>query len=624
MIEGASMSIAQTNLTPFGYDLVVAVTQKSLNATMKVFLDSLTAPEVIACFIYNNSGTMVPIGYEALKQAAHGSDPFSVPDGADPKTNQDLINLAKASFAGAFKAQIGLPDMNDPTKIPPVVTLQGGAGAPVIFNLLCAEFNIVGFQYMGPISIWLNKAQATDDPWYFNATVNIAKATVPPGPTLPAAVQAKINSLEAGTFGVQQIFLDLDTAIKGARNPTFKGVDPLSALATLVNQVFLGAYFKQMRESGQPVLGYSVTLNTPDPSSLQLGAVVREVCPLLDASGNPIVNPTPAQQDAATFDYLCTISTTSPTPQTFPWNWVELGEVSSFSGTQAVRRDTFATVLDAALGASLNANFCMNPDIAWTKVGGNGPGYAWYPSFNSTGPCIFAPAAVSVPVNPDDFTLLRYITWYPPLQQQATPWVWDTSNLIWIRYQVTAQYVLNGWVSLSMKGGVPTLRIKLNTVLNFGANHWEISHLTNYNNVPYVQYINLEVTLDLTLTVTPEGRLTVELPQTMPTPTDTSQPFEFWQTGLGGYWYGQMVAPTMRSVIQNTKANLNNNLTNLAVVVKGGLDGSQGWVFPGGKSFTFKQVAFSDYLDLISRITYADPSEPEPSIIATKPGSDET
>jgi hypothetical protein len=69
---------------------------------------------------------------------------------------------------------------------------------------------------------------------------------------------------------------------------------------------------------------------------------------------------------------------------------------------------------------------------------------------------------------------------------------------------------------------------------------------------------------------------------------------------------------------------LNDRLTNLAVVVKGGLDGSQGWVFPGGKSFTFKQVAFSDYLDLISRITYVDPSEPDPIIHPMKPGSDET
>ena len=132
------------------------------------------------------------------------------------------------------------------------------------------------------------------------------------------------------------------------------------------------------------------------------------------------------------------------------------------------------------------------------------------------------------------------------------------------------------------------------------------------------------VTLDLTLTVTPEGRLTVELPQTMPTPTDTSQPFEFWQTGVAGYWYGQIIAPVVRNIIKTAKDSLNNRLTNLAVVVKAGLDSSQGWVFPGGKSFTFKQVAFSDYLDLISRITYADPSEPEPLIISTKPGNDET
>jgi hypothetical protein len=600
------MTIAQTNLSAFGYDLVVAVTQKSINATMKGFLDSLTAPEVIACFIYDNNGNMVPIGYEDLKRNAKGSDPFSVADGADSKTNQDLINLAAVLFAGAFKAQIGLPDMHDLKKIPPVVTLQGGTDAPVIFNLLCSEFNIVGFQYTGPITHWLNKAQATDDPWYFNATVNIAKATVPPSPSLPAAVQAKINSLQAGTFGVQQLFLDLDTAIKGARNPTFKGVDPLSALAILVDQVFLGAYFKQMRESGQPILGYLVTMSTPDASSLQLGAVVRECCPLLDASGKPITNPNQAQQDAATFNYLCTVSKTPPTPQTFPWNWVELGEVGSFSGIQAVRREAFADVLASALGVSLNGNFCMSPSIGWTSYPGGG--HAWYPSFNSSGPCTFTGAAVNGPVGQNDFTLIRYITWEPPQQQAATDWF--TNGGMSCRYQVTCQYSFLGWVYLSMNGGVSTLRIKLKPVMYFGAEHWEsfLDVPYHYHDVEYVQYINLEVTLDLTLTVTSDGRLTVELPTQMPTPTDSSQPFEFWHMGLTGRWYGSWIEPVLKNLIQSTKDSLNDRLKNLAAEVKGGLDSSQGWVFPGGKSFTFKKVAFSEYLDLISHITYVEPS----------------
>src|SRR5437868_11632128 len=103
------MSTSQSNLSDptYGYDLVVATTQKGLNSALKHFLDSLTAPEVIACYVYDNQNNFVPITYEELKKNAKGSDPFGVPDNADPNRNQDLINLTNANFAGAIKAQIG-------------------------------------------------------------------------------------------------------------------------------------------------------------------------------------------------------------------------------------------------------------------------------------------------------------------------------------------------------------------------------------------------------------------------------------------------------------------------------------------------------------------------------------
>jgi hypothetical protein len=37
------------------------------------------------------------------------------------------------------------------------------------------------------------------------------------------------------------------------------------------------------------------------------------------------------------------------------------------------------------------------------------------------------------------------------------------------------------------------------------------------------------------------------------------------------------------------------------------LNSSSSWVFPGGKTFAFKNVQFSDNKDLVCEITYVDP-----------------
>src|SRR3954468_7552629 len=118
------MSASQSNLSDpkYGYDLVIAVTQASINATMKEFLSNVTEPEVTVCYVYDQSNDLQPIDYATLKTNAKGSDPFTVSDGADPNTNQDLINLTNANFAGAVKAQIGLPPDILPANLPPIVT----------------------------------------------------------------------------------------------------------------------------------------------------------------------------------------------------------------------------------------------------------------------------------------------------------------------------------------------------------------------------------------------------------------------------------------------------------------------------------------------------------------------
>ena len=387
------MSASQSNLSEpkFGYDLVVAVTQVAINVTMEQFLAGVSSPEVIACYVYDKNNNLVSIDYDTLKKQANGSDPFSVPAGSNPATDPDLINLTNANFAGAVKAQIGLPDVGLP-KIPPIVTLGSGTSAPVLFNLLCSEFQITGFNY-GPRNqtTWLNQSQPTGDqamPWYFSANVSLNSSTVNPQSKVPPAVQQRIqqliNSVGPGAFSIQQLFLDLDTAILDTA-PSIVGIPAGWPVWNLITNVFLGAYFGQLQQSGQPVLGYAVAVNNPQPETMQLGSISHECCALLN-NGQPITNPTPAELNASTFVYLGTASTTPPTAVMFPWNWVELGDITAFSGVQAVRSGIFFAFFAGLLNNQIGP-LCQDTNVSLTHDGDTY--YVLYSSQNSSSPATF-------------------------------------------------------------------------------------------------------------------------------------------------------------------------------------------------------------------------------------------
>lgn len=76
----------------YGYDVVVATTQKSINKTMKIYLDSLPNPVVTICYVASEDDPPVPkqVDYEQLKKKMHGVDPFQVPAGV--KTNDHAIS----------------------------------------------------------------------------------------------------------------------------------------------------------------------------------------------------------------------------------------------------------------------------------------------------------------------------------------------------------------------------------------------------------------------------------------------------------------------------------------------------------------------------------------------------
>jgi hypothetical protein len=150
------MSYLNSDLNnPYRCDFVFAVTQGAINETMLGYLGKKDSPfPVVTCvWVMSEGPKPIPqqIPYAKLMELAHNSDPFSVPDGADPDKDQAIKNLVGTRFLGGFRAQIGLPSgLDDATN---VVTL-GADTTSVLFNLLCSSFDVVqytpGGQYNFP------------------------------------------------------------------------------------------------------------------------------------------------------------------------------------------------------------------------------------------------------------------------------------------------------------------------------------------------------------------------------------------------------------------------------------------------------------------------------------------
>lgn len=584
------MSANQSNLSDphYGYDLVVAVTQKSINTTLKQFLAGIKSPEVILCYVYDPNNNLIPIDYKTLVANAKGSDPFAIANGADPKTNTDLINLANANFAGAVKAKIGLPNV-PLNSLPPIAVLGHGASAPAQFNLLCSEFQIAGFQYGARgMAVWINMSQSasTQKFWYFSGNVEINKTMVDRNSPVPPAVQQRIIQLQndpANAFSIQKLFLDLDTAIL-LSTPTIEGLPSGWAVWNLISTVFLGAYFKQMQQSGNPVLSYSFTLTSARPATMILGSVSRECLPLLN-NGQPINNPTPAQLDAAQLVYIGSTTTTPPIPVPFSWNWVDLADVTNFSGVLSVRRDVFLTFL-GLLANQNTGNLCYDSSVVITTSG-----LDYHIAFAtpiSTHPSIFIQVSpIGLPAA-DGFTKIFDLNFNHNCH--GYNWVF-ASNL-----NIDYNYTLVGDISISHN----KIRVTLHPQVFMQVQHLEV--IAPYTDLPGANYYDKIRTITYDLNVDQNGAIKI-------TESDhTEDKSVAWNLHLKGLMQDQGFTQAMTNFESLLSTSLDNAMTRFGNDLANMIGGYQGWVFPGNDAFTFKNVGFSNGLDLIAQLTYVNPN----------------
>jgi hypothetical protein len=555
------MSAGQSNLSDshYGYDFVVATTQESINGTMKEYLYNSTFPLVQMYWNQDESGNPVAVSRDELLQQTNGTDPLTVPSWkqGDPMTPA-IQNINNSNFYFAFEAAIGIPSGIAPPDIPDIVTLQA-ASQSVIFNLICAQFTVVTCVFgKHGLTSFESASQPADTPWLFTSTVPLKQ--VIDNANLPPAVQAQLNNLGPDAFSVQQLFFDLDNAALES-TPTISGVEAGTPAYTQLSQAFLGAYFSAMKANAQPVLNYSILQNTPsgDTSTLRLTKMEMEVSPYEPAST--------ATNNLNTLNYLCeTNGNNLPPPVPFSWNWVEQSEESSFDGVISINRDTFATYFEDQLTNYITRT-CYK---AWVRV--------WLSGV---------------------FDQNIHYRWSMTPGQSPTISRPSTGDVV-----LAYSYSSSADDDAGLRGGMGamTLSTSYNASVSFTGNTIVIAqtflvhvHVRSLQSSESWNPINKTITDTYTLAVGQDGHLTASL-NSVPVDNSGSTPSTNWFieifTDLNDLvkgvasWASAFGATAFHDIPVNV---------------------AQQFVFPGGKTFAFKDVEFSTNQDMVSHIAYVQP-----------------
>jgi hypothetical protein len=544
----------------YGYDYVLAVTQDSINAAALAFLNS-RQPVVSVCYVYDDNGDPTQLDYAELRRRANGTDPFKLPV-AGPDRDSAIDSLDGAGFMFGFQAAMGLPEGFRPDTLPPMVTFGATATDPVLYRLLCRNFQLVELKpvpHKKPVlQTFAQPKGPTGQPWVFSYQVPLVHQQVADNAgfvksaafdNIPAQVHAQVSN-RPEDFTIRQLILDFNQAAAAVR-PDIDGVDRV--LREKLYEDFSIKYFEQLRGSAPPVI--VVTPKGGDP----LAGLQTEFS----------INPVPSAPKLTTLNYLCSSAAHQlPAPKTFPWNWVEPNEADAFDGVCVLNRNELATRLRSQVADYVDHNKWV--PIPWIKA---------------------------------DIT--RWNAWLivvPPSDQRAGHPDNDT-----LETPQTGGILLDGHFSAARKMVVGAFRDNWMA----GSTDFRITVTCRGNQMVVEQHavvscdlavaVTCHYTLNLvdlklidtyTLSATHDGQLTAQRGST--TQDNASAiPDNLALPGLKAHF---------EEIQQSVKSRISSAFTDLPLSILNNV------VFPGGRAFLFKAVTFSDHQDLIAHITYADPS----------------
>jgi len=555
--------------------MVVAVTQASVNATMMEWLSKAKERPFVIGYKFNPdapdpNNPYYPIDDWNAFVNKLGFDPFTLPDKtkeSDPK----LKALLDEYFAFAFKAQVGLPDF-PLEKIPPTITFDK-EGSYVTYNMVNKVFQIIGVEASAyGQRYWLNISQSDDDEvcaFQFTVDLDLQEGNLSNHfHDLPQETQNAIKNLGEEMFSVQQLFVDLNTAAL-SNSYEIKGLKPTSIAYHMLCSVFFDEYFKELSKDGGVMLGFSINSKKPFPQYVSLVPTdLNFEISAYKENGKPT-----SDYSAYTLNYLImSDGHVMQAPVPFTWNWVEKDELSQEAGTMAVNRNTFRDFLSAKLSALLN-NLAWKPKCEFSvnlieaKVNTN---------FNQD------TSQQGFQISGSGSILLTYS--YSQSDKAS-----DTFVPNWGNWQIDYTSSCN----VSVSGTVITVIAKVNAHC----------HLNIDGGVTEGNWASYEVTTAYTIGVAADGTLVVT--------ANTPQIKDNSEKPDPNFWSKLISFGTIQNCVSSIQEYLKPILEGFCETfeddIAAMLNGSNGWTFPGGKTYSFTGAKFSDYQDLVADLLYVTP-----------------
>lgn len=523
------MSIQQIQLT--NYDTVVAVTQNSVNEMLATYLSQLQK-SVALYYGVNNQGEYVPTTEQEAVFTFTGTLDYAVQGDAPA----DIVEL-----------------------------YVDGQPQVVRYNVTFsnAEFKSVG---VPPFDV----KQASSDPWIIKFLVNLSLKTVAVS-SLPSNVQQAVSkyvgNLGPDMFSIQQLYVDLNTAVFD----TFQNVENMNPFAASIFTGIMKSYIAQQQQQGGIIFGYALQAapgNRQQPTFMPTA---------LDFCVTPYTDPTGQHSNPGldTLNYLVmTGDRPLPTdvPSGFGWNWVD---DPSIQGAMAVSHDLVINYLVPLFNPLLQTiSPTLRANAKHDKI-------------------TFGTGSSS-----NQFTVHD-----PPQSGVVGTYRYSTSAKDsgmtgnGVSYSVSSDY--SSTCQIAFSGDTITLS---GTITCDASEDVSVMGSETETDMPDTTY-SWSATLQLQMNLSENGNLDIVVVSSDfdSPPVVAGHDLPWWKKMLESFGGGMQ---QYVSDFGGLQVQVQTTLGDVLPAIKSALSTMNDFVFPGANTFAFKNPQFSGDLDLASNITY--------------------
>lgn len=584
----------QSSLSQYGYDMVVAVTQGSVNKVMKHFMSNHEQKEYLLVLKRKLNTETETYTYETVDPVALGIMSkvqmlLDTPATKSERTPEEIVNyqdLYHNNISYVCKAQLGINQEAADTA-PNIIQLDKSdidSKFNATFHPIFKEFNLIRLYSEDALVLMQKEKQPKNEIWEFSYNIKLNYKKDIPFEKLPQQVVKDIKDNTWGEipaqystlFDIRALYADFTTAMVQQYAPN---IESNLELKQFVQTFFEDYVLKDLREQGdEAIFSYSIKPETGVLDKLKKSLVIPAsykyyVSPYINENGEE----QPDKKDLYTINYIVMEKDKQfPELRMFTWNWVEAGEEKEKNGCMAVNSGRIIQHLQDDLkevtkGAYLIPSVDLKDKFLWINI--------------ETG--------YKVSDCPDNLKFIQDSENKKQYQLSYTNKAKDGvyfSGALGIYIGVTIEYLLDIFINLNDTNQIViTIKNEGNIELQTGASHSK------------GRMVGDEFICTLTPTIDLAGNLTLNKEYSHKHFTDDIDHNVFVDIFCMG-----TDRQCIDSITEFTSKIEESIQKGIERKIGEAFDNKIHWVLPGGDTFIFKSPVLSEGNDLVVDLTYKE------------------